>query len=555
MNPNNEKLNLNLDGKEYYQKMKKNLAKAGNLLYQYRPCRRDESTIYDIENIRHNVAYAQTPLNMNDPFDSKVGFSSEQIYNELIEMALDIVPLELNIKQILFYLLKFQLLGKVDELVSALNELKQTILYQRKAMHKENIPVIEFFSAYLTQVFSKFPKSLKAIFNKNAAKLFGTIVFSIESNEITEDNLKQIIGFDKQLEALKNAILEIRDEKYIPAFNKFLSTLTVSCFSASGWKNALMWSHYSNSYAGFCVEYDFTQMRDFIGFIERINYSKTRPTVSLKDLGISELQLIEKEDGTKSTDIVYSEPNLMKIIEYLTVKDDCWRYEDEWRIINVSSQPYTPFFIEMPKIKSITFGVNIDYLCKQLLLDVCLEKNIPCYELVLGNENFSIDRKPLLINELEFDFDKELHYISLLCESFSKNAEKMGVNVSKVAEMANINTFNASLLIDANKSYIDCLADSYFMKSSIIRLFDKYDNIENEVIPNEFLTGAKQLDIFIAESKKMIETQKETLVKIAISNLISLQDYRTLLKTIFQTDSLLEKICNLQWPDYISTNT
>lgn len=82
----------NFDEIKYFQKMKKDLSKAGNLLYQYRPCRRDESTIYDIENIRHNVVYAQTPLNMNDPFDSRVGFSSEKIYDEIINMVLDIMP-------------------------------------------------------------------------------------------------------------------------------------------------------------------------------------------------------------------------------------------------------------------------------------------------------------------------------------------------------------------------------------------------------------------------------------------------------------------------------
>ena len=54
--------------------MKKNISNTGGLFYQYRPCRRDVSTIYDIENIKHGVAYAQTPLNMNDPFDSMAGF-------------------------------------------------------------------------------------------------------------------------------------------------------------------------------------------------------------------------------------------------------------------------------------------------------------------------------------------------------------------------------------------------------------------------------------------------------------------------------------------------
>ena len=67
--------------------MKKELTKNGGLLYQYRPCRRDSTTIYDIENIRHDVVYSQTPLNMNDLFDSKIAFSNEKIYDNIISMT------------------------------------------------------------------------------------------------------------------------------------------------------------------------------------------------------------------------------------------------------------------------------------------------------------------------------------------------------------------------------------------------------------------------------------------------------------------------------------
>lgn len=72
-----------------FPKIKEKINKAGNLFYQYRACRRDAATIYDIENIRHGVVYARTPLQMNDPFDSMVGFSSEKIYDECIDLALD----------------------------------------------------------------------------------------------------------------------------------------------------------------------------------------------------------------------------------------------------------------------------------------------------------------------------------------------------------------------------------------------------------------------------------------------------------------------------------
>lgn len=541
----------NLDGVKYFQKMKKELSKAGNLLYQYRPCRRDESTIYDIENIRHNVVYAQTPLNMNDPFDSQVGFSSEKIYDEIINMVLEIMPFEQNIKQVLWYLLKYQLLGKLAEFISALNVLKKHIIFQRRTMHKESLSFVSFLSTYLNQVFSKLPKNIKALFNKESIKIFGALISSLENTEITEENLKSIIGFDKQLETLKKGILEIQNDKYIPAFKKFLSTMTISCFSASGWQNALMWSHYANSYAGFCVEYDFSKMTNFIGFIEKIEYSNTRPTISLKDVGISGLQYVEKEDGTKSTEIIYTETNLEKILDYITVKDTCWKYEDEWRIINISEVPDKPYFIEMPEIKSITFGVNIDFLCKQLLWDICKEKSIPCYELVLGHDNFSIERKPLTESDFEFNLDKELKYISLICETYIKNTEKMGLKISKVTEMTKEQNFDAELLIEADKSIIDCLADTYFIKSSIIRIFEKYTKIGDEKIPDELTNGATQIDIYVTENIKMVENQKETLIKLALGNQLSAQDYRHLLQLIFKIDSLLEKINALKWPNLI----
>ncbi|MGN0386417.1 MAG: hypothetical protein ACI4EX_11120 [Lachnospiraceae bacterium] len=71
-----------------WEEMKKSIMDSGGMFYQYRPCRRDASTIYDIENIRHGVIYAQTPLNMNDPFDSMIGFSAEKIYDNIITMLL-----------------------------------------------------------------------------------------------------------------------------------------------------------------------------------------------------------------------------------------------------------------------------------------------------------------------------------------------------------------------------------------------------------------------------------------------------------------------------------
>ena len=66
-----------------FLKMQENIKKSGGVFCQYRRCSKEENTIYDIENIRNNVIYARSPLYMNDPFDSMIGFSTEKLYQEM----------------------------------------------------------------------------------------------------------------------------------------------------------------------------------------------------------------------------------------------------------------------------------------------------------------------------------------------------------------------------------------------------------------------------------------------------------------------------------------
>lgn len=120
-----------------FEKMKHNINNAGNLFYQYRPFKRDASIIYDIENIRHGQVYARTPLQMNDPFDSMIGFSAEKIYDECIELIFTQSKLSLdeNIKLILKSILKYRILGKTIEFFEALNKLKKYIFMQSAIAH------------------------------------------------------------------------------------------------------------------------------------------------------------------------------------------------------------------------------------------------------------------------------------------------------------------------------------------------------------------------------------------------------------------------------------
>ena len=268
---------------EHVLNTQKAVKKAGGLFYQYRPCRRDDFTVYDIENIRHRVVYAQTPLNMNDPFDSNIGFSEDKLYDELIDLVLNVFDASDEIKSIIGFVVKFDLLSEFTQLITALNNLKKQISVMKKSMRKEHLSYYDFFRSFHAQIYAKLPKMLRCIFPKPVFQQFGLLVGKLEEVEITEENINEILGSKEKFDVVKQQIIEIRDTKYIPLFKQFLSKINVSCFSVSGWDNALMWSHYANSYSGICVEYDFSDVSQITTILKPVKYSKKRPTIALKD--------------------------------------------------------------------------------------------------------------------------------------------------------------------------------------------------------------------------------------------------------------------------------
>lgn len=349
------------------EEMKKQIFEAGGLFYQYRGCRNNASVIYDIENIRHNVIFAQTPLNMNDPFDSLIGYSSEKIYEDCISLMLDSIDADKNIKLIISLILKYKLLGTITEFIASLNELKNYIKSTRSTMHLNNIPYDQFVATMIKKLYGKAPKIVKQFFSKETFVLFGSLISLFETNDITEDALITILDLNSTIDELLDKIESIKTDTYLTSIKEFLSKLTISCFSTSGWNNQLMWAHYANSYSGICIEYDLTKMDDFIGFIYPVNYTNERPTISLKDFGIS----INTTDG--NVDVVQKEVDIVPIFNYLLCKNTCWEYEKEWRIINIGEKN-TPISVDFPFIKSITLGLNIDDDTKRIILDYVTQK-------------------------------------------------------------------------------------------------------------------------------------------------------------------------------------
>lgn len=126
----------------------------------------------------------------------------------------------------------------------------------------------------------------------------------------------------------------------------------------------------------------------------------------------------------------------------------------------------------------------------------------------------------------------------------------MEQRISKVVEMVNSQKIEAKLLIEANNSIIDCLTDTYFIKTSIIRLLEKCPIINDKSNLQRVSDCIKHIDHYVTENQRMIEEQKKAVI---CFRALWTQDYQKLFQSIWKIDSLLEKINNLKWSNFTHT--
>lgn len=532
--------NLHKNNALALEHMRQAIHNAGGRFYQYRPCRRDASTVYDIENIRHDVVYAQTPLNMNDPFDSMIGFSAEKIYSECTTMVLDAMDLAGANRVVISMLLQYRAFRKMAQLISYIKNIQTYLKSRQKAAHQTMIPLDLYVSKDIQSFYSKAPRDLKAAFNSKEFAVLALLSAKLNPMNISEEAITEMLHIEGLLDKLQQRVEEMQDSEYIPLLRTFLSRITVSCFSASGWNNQLMWSHYANSYAGICVEYDFEKIKDFIGFVHPVSYTTVRPTLSMADLGIAAADLKSKDR------LVKEDVNVERIISYLCCKNKCWQYEDEWRIINIGEEN-TPQFIKLPCVKSITFGPNVDSLCKRLLLEVCKSKGISCYDLRLNHENYGVERIPIT-NNAEYDINEEAEYISLLSAQLTKWMQIMQTNSEKIVIEINSHTFDQQTFCLVLQETEDILGNMYFLKGSLNRLAEQSKTeMEKYGVKETISSSIAGMEQFRTTKAKQSEGLQKSIVRLHINGMLGNDNYRKAINHLKNIQELSEKIDGIPW--------
>lgn len=116
---------------------------------------------------------------------------------------------------------------------------------------------------------------------------------------------------------------------------EFCNAVSISCFSER-WDNLLMYAHYTDSFKGFCIEYDFSHIQREFSYLHFFPVTYQPKPSSLDHL----IQLKQDIDCTR--DAIHNKKlaiaKLDGIIPYFIQKADIWSYEQEWRFIIPLSQ-------------------------------------------------------------------------------------------------------------------------------------------------------------------------------------------------------------------------
>lgn len=343
-----------------------------NKIKLYKYCSIDDNTI---NNIKNNVFYLSDFSEFNDPFDSNIGVSVDQVYKFLlpyVNLNFDEKNKTVSSDEIEFAFSECSQENE-DKILEVLkgNTAFQEFINDNNIEGKNDEEVLKFFMSnvdLLSEIIDvSLPKNaesseqslinaviketIKGLENtsdiKNAKKAF-TIIDEPDTDFLQKSKeLANLFGQEISEDDINNVYNQI-DEMIKGLYMRLSKAIGVSCFSTTS-DNILMWSHYADKHGGVCIEYDFSlldKLEKFNAFLLPVIYSNERPLLPVDKFDLENGQATQES-------VMRIMPNLIRAI---LTKSEFWGYENEWRFIALAEPKQT---IKLPIISKIFTGANI----------------------------------------------------------------------------------------------------------------------------------------------------------------------------------------------------
>ena len=311
---------------------------------------------HTLENIENGIIYFSDPANFNDPFDSVLGVSIDELLSDfMFKYTKDHLLAEPNTinKTLMLEVLDAFETEKINP-----DTVQKLFGVSISDINEENIEtykeqVMKIFFGFLSEVGVEINReNKKRIVNELRKKNFNKIL-SENKNEFIYDSflsICRVLGIASEVNHYETKKKEI--ETNILKSNKKAasSSIRTTCLSTD-YKNILMWSHYANKHNGICIEYDLKSAEgNFILHTLPIIYDDHRVIFDKKCItGITSDYKVNFNFEVL-TEAIY---------QSMCYKSKAWKYENEWRVILAKSMTDENKY-KAPKITKIYFGVNVD---------------------------------------------------------------------------------------------------------------------------------------------------------------------------------------------------
>lgn len=160
----------------------------------------------------------------------------------------------------------------------------------------------------------------------------------------------------------------LSNERLVANYLRLLKNLyKIICFSETH-KSNLMWSHYTDSHKGYCIEYDCSKYPiNTQETLYKIKYEKNKPDITKQ---------IEDEDME-----AFASALMTKAID--------WEYEKEWRLITTIDDD--DFIQDNNAITSIYLGVNCNKEIKKDIIQWAIENNKNAIQMKVNITKYELD--------------------------------------------------------------------------------------------------------------------------------------------------------------------
>ena len=179
-----------------------------------------------------------------------------------------------------------------------------------------------------------------------------------------------------------------RNQEYITCFTENLDA-------------TLMWAHYANSHKGFCLEYNWKErllsqpsgfLIDNKAYLCPVKYSDKRFDATSYIYTILD-NYIKEQTGV---DFELYFRDILTSIKALLTKSIDWSYEKEWRMFSYeqNAKPEIDYKIQLiQKPTAVYLGARMPQQQADMIEQICLEKEIPCYKMLqtYGDNRFVVE--------------------------------------------------------------------------------------------------------------------------------------------------------------------